>query len=157
VGHTTRRPRATAVLTVTPTGGLVNRETVLEMNRLDGASALSRALSRATGAAGAAAWVEGFLRDNGELLVHTPELLEILDHWMLSLDNDRFLEILPLLRRTFATFPAGVRRNLGESLARGRSAATVEVLNERAQWVLPVLHQLLGLHVVDDHVAGPAT
>lgn len=131
---------------------------LLEMNRLDGPRALSRALSHASGAASAAAWVEGFLRDNGELLVHTPELLSILDDWMLSLDHDRFLEVLPLLRRTFATFPAGVRRNLGESLSGGRTRASAEVLNERAQWILPVLHQLLGLpiegHIFDDHVAS---
>lgn len=118
---------------------------LLEMNLLEAATALSRALSRAAGAPAAAAWVEGFLRENGELLVHTPELLEILDGWMLPLDEERFLEVLPLLRRTFATFPPAVRRNLGESLARGRQARPVTVLSERAEWVLPVLQRLLGL------------
>ncbi len=119
---------------------------LLEMSQLEAPSALSRALSHAAGASAAAAWVEGFLRDNGELLVHTPELLEILDSWMLPLEEERFLEVLPLLRRTFATFPAAVRRNLGEVLARGRQAPKAQVLSERATWVLPVLHRLLGIH-----------
>lgn len=118
---------------------------LLEMNQLEASLALSRALSHAAGASAAAAWVEGFLRDNGELLVHTPELLDILDAWMLPLEEDRFLEVLPLLRRTFATFPPAVRRNLGEVLARGRQAPRTEALSERAAWVLPVLHRLLGL------------
>lgn len=118
---------------------------LLEMNLLEASPALSRALSHAAGAAAAAAWVEGFLRDNGELLVHTPELLDILDSWLLPLEEERFLEVLPLLRRTFASFPPAVRRNLGESLARGRQVATVTVLSERASWVLPVLERLLGI------------
>ena len=119
---------------------------LLEMNRLKAAVTLSRALSHAAGAAAAAAWVEGFLRDHGELLVHTPELLEILDEWLLGLDEERFLEVLPLLRRTFATFPPGVRRNLGQAL-QGRSLVRTgpEVLSERAEWVQPVLRRLLGL------------
>lgn len=118
---------------------------LLEMNQLEAAGALSRALSHAAGATAAAAWVEGFLRDNGELLVHTPELLDILDTWMLPLEEERFLEILPLLRRTFATFPPAVRRNLGQILARGHQPPKTEPLSDRSTWVLPILHRLLGI------------
>lgn len=107
---------------------------LLEMNLLEASAALTRALSHAAGAAAAAAWVEGFLRHNGE----PPCTLQ--NCWISWIPGyfrwrrERFLEVLLLLRRTFASFPPAVRRNLGESLARGRQVATVTVLSERASW-----------------------
>ncbi len=140
---------ASALHKLEPAHGLVSGRAawlLLELDQLQAAPALSRALSHAAGAPAAAAWVEGFLRDNGELLVHTPELLDILDDWMLPLEEERFLEVLPLLRRTFASFPPAVRRNLGQSLRRDRQApASTTNLNHRAEWVLPIVHRLLGL------------
>src|SRR5439155_3157548 len=64
---------------------------------------LGLALSRASEPAQAAAWVEGFLRGSGLVLLHDDRLWSILDGWLVALDGDAFTALLPLLRRTFAT------------------------------------------------------
>ena len=111
---------------------------------------LGLALSRATKADQAAAWVEGFLRDNGELLVHARELFAVLDDWVSQLSDERFIEVLPLLRRTFATFSPSVRHHLGQALRRDRAptlASNSDIDEERALLVVPLLRQILGVSV----------
>jgi hypothetical protein len=61
-----------------------------------------------------------------------------------------FDELLPVLRRTFATFAAPDRRALGTHLRRlehgGGQASSDEALDrERAERVLPRLRELLGV------------
>lgn len=57
-------------------------------------------------------WIDGFLRESGLLLVHDRGLWDVLDAWLTGLDTERFHTVLPLLRRTFSTFPKGVRDQL---------------------------------------------
>ncbi|MGA5701383.1 DUF5682 family protein [Peterkaempfera bronchialis] len=78
------------------------------------------ALSTTAGPADAAGWAEGFLSGGGMLLVHDDRLLDLLDGWLTAVPADAFTEVLPLLRRTFSGFEAGVRRTVGE---RVRAAA----------------------------------
>jgi hypothetical protein len=85
---------------------------------------LSRALTAGTPAASGAAFVEGFLAGSGVVLVHDRELLEVIDGWVAGLDPEAFLATAPLLRRTFAAFEAGERRQLGLLLS-DRAVATV--------------------------------
>jgi hypothetical protein len=66
-----------------------------------------------------AAWIEGFLAGGGLLLVHDGELLALLDDWIAGLAGPEFIDVLPLLRRTFGTFAAGERRNIAERVRRG--------------------------------------
>lgn len=111
---------------------------------------LALALGHATQPAQAAAWIEGFLRENGELLVHTPELFRVLDEWLNGLADDRFTEVLPLLRRTFSSFSNGVRQNLGALLKQGGGAkpeAQTGLHPQRAALVLPVIRQIFGIGV----------
>lgn len=84
------------------------------------------ALSPGMPAAQSAAWVQGFLHGSGQALIHHPRLWQMLDEWVLSLSEDLFTALLPLLRRTFSTFAAPERRQIGE-LARtgGRSAVSM--------------------------------
>ena len=110
---------------------------------------LGLALSAANDPIQAAAWIDGLLRDSGEILVHTDTLWPLLDRWLISLPSELFLELLPLVRRTFSTFPAALRRQLGERAAGAQgsalspaSAADLDV--ERAERTLPLLAQLLG-------------
>ena len=63
-----------------------------------------------------AAWAEGFLAGTGLLLVHDRELLVVLDDWVASLDETEFLDVLPLLRRTFGEFAAAERQNIADQL-----------------------------------------
>jgi len=113
----------------------------------------SAVLSRGGDPAAGAAWVDGFLRDSGTLLVHDVTLWGILDSWLSALTPEAFDMVLPLLRRTVSTFSAPERRRLGE---RARSGATSPVVarvdddstvfdTERAAAVLPTIARLLGL------------
>lgn len=69
----------------------------------------------------AGAWVDGFLRGSGVMLLHDEQLWAVLDNWVSELKGEVFTELLPLLRRTFASFPAGERRQMGERVKGYRS------------------------------------
>ena len=80
---------------------------------------VSRALSRGTTPLDGAAFVEGFLGGSGVALVHDADLLGLLDRWLATLESEAFIEILPLLRRTFGTFELAERRQIGERVRTG--------------------------------------
>ncbi|CAN5900832.1 hypothetical protein BH24DEI2_BH24DEI2_22370 [soil metagenome] len=113
------------------------------------AQQLALALSGATEPAAAAAWLEGFLRDSGVVLLHDTGLWQVLDAWLLSRDEATFVLLTPLLRRTFATFAVPERRQMGERVKRGApaSGAAPDWDEERAQLVMLVVRQLLGQEV----------
>ncbi|MEW1869181.1 DUF5682 family protein [Streptomyces caelestis] len=117
------------------------------------------ALSPGTPPADAAAWIEGFVGGSGGglLLVHDERLLGLVDAWLTGVPAEAFTDVLPLLRRTFSAYGAGVRRTLGELVRRGpgtpggTAAAVLGVPGfapdpdtARADAVLPVLRLLLG-------------
>ncbi|MFE2937235.1 DUF5682 family protein [Streptomyces sp. NPDC059278] len=133
----------------------------------DAARLMGLALSPGTPPADAAEWIEGFVGGSaggGMLLVHDERLLGLVDAWLTGVPADRFTDVLPLLRRTFSAYEAGVRRTLGELVRRGPSAGGQAAtgtgagagapvpgfgpgLDEtRADAVEPVLRLLLGLH-----------
>lgn len=116
----------------------------------EAAPLLGRALSAGEAPARSGAWVEGFLSGSGVVLVHDDQLWGIVDRWVSLLPEERFTEVLPLLRRTFATFGAPERRALGERAGQGRvdSAAPPredDLDQARADLVVPTLRRLLGL------------
>jgi len=120
------------------------------MTSEEAALRLSRNLSRANAPAQSAAWVEGFLAGSGLVLLHQPQLWSLLDDWLGALTADHFTEVLPLLRRTFSTFAAPERRQMGELAKQGNQgprfvAPADESIDEaRANRVLPTLALLLG-------------
>ncbi|MEZ5583059.1 MAG: DUF5682 family protein [Candidatus Competibacteraceae bacterium] len=110
---------------------------------------LSWALSTANEPNQAAAWIEGFLRGSGLILLHNERLWRILHEWVIGLRDEVFVQLLPLLRRTFATFAAPERRQMGERV-RGTSPSSVGSVDtaidqDRADRVLPLTMRLLGL------------
>lgn len=121
---------------------------------------MSRALSPGTPPPDAAAWIDGFVggaSGGGLLLVHDERLLGLVDAWLTSVPAGAFTDVLPLLRRTFSGYEAGVRRALGELVARGPKAGgpgrpapggvpgfAAALDRERADGVLPLLHLILG-------------
>lgn len=116
----------------------------------DTARRLGLALSRATEPTEAAAWIEGFLAGSGLLLLHNPALWQVLDTWVMQLPADMFTAILPLLRRTFSSFSAPERRQMGERVRQGHVGTPMliqpGVLNhERADAILLLIAQLLGV------------
>ncbi len=117
----------------------------------DAARLVGLALSAGEAPARAGAWVEGFLSGSGVVLVHDDQLWGILDRWVSLLPEERFTEVLPLLRRTFGTFGAPERRALGQRAASGRSAdlagvdeGDTDLDQRRADLVVPTLRRLLG-------------
>ncbi len=115
----------------------------------DTARRLGLALSTAIEPSQAAAWIEGFLSGSGLLLLHNLTLWQVIDQWVVQLPTDTFPAILPLLRRTFSTFPAPERRQMGERVRQGNSnlqglVQTGEFDLHRADRVLPLIAQLLG-------------
>lgn len=122
---------------------------------------LGLALSLANEPAQAAAWVEGFLQGSGLLLLHDDGIWQVLDDWLTGLSADAFTTLLPLLRRTFADFPAPERRQMGDRVRAGPRAVAASAMggwtgtshssnrdgfdHERADAALPLVAQLLGL------------
>jgi len=125
----------------------------------EAARRLSLALSAANAPAQAAAWVDGFLRNSGLLLLHDETLWRVLDDWVTALTVDHFTAALPLLRRTFSTFQTAERRQMGTRVAGGTeglaavAVSSDEFDEERANQALPLLARLLGLKI-DDIVKG---
>ena len=79
------------------------------------AARFAAALSVGVGAADKAHWAEGFLSGSGLLLAHDRDLLSILDGWLASLSGQEFLDVLPLLRRTFGEFAEPERSSIGRT------------------------------------------
>ena len=128
-------------------GGISSDETAINMNL---------SLSSANDSVQAAAWLEGFLRGSGLVLIHDRNLWGLIDLWVCDLKPDHFIEILPLLRRTFATFEMPERRQIGQQ-AKSFTSATTSIKSEdhgfdieRAKKVLPLLSKILQEEIVID-------
>lgn len=108
------------------------------------------AVSAAVAPALAAAWIEGFLKGSGTLLLLDADLWRVVNDWVKQLPEDTFIQILPLLRRTFSHFTTPERRKLGEKVRQGDAAAAANRVQEqtvddaRGLHALPVIMQLLG-------------
>jgi hypothetical protein len=132
--------------------GRLNR-LLLDAGRLDADAAGRRmglVLTVGVPVARAAAWIEGFLTGDGLLLVHDERLLRLVDGWLTSIPAEAFVEVLPLLRRTFSEYPAPQRRQIGERAVhldtgdRDRQAAADDLDDERGELVMPTVAALLG-------------
>ncbi|MEU7643651.1 DUF5682 family protein [Streptomyces huasconensis] len=130
----------------------------------EAARLMGLALSRGSEPAEGAAWIEGFVgggpgggSGGGMLLVHDERLLGLVDDWLSGVSDDAFIDVLPLLRRTFSAYEPGVRRTLGELVRRGtRGAGPVaggggvpgfaeQIDVARADAVVPTVRLLLGM------------
>ena len=125
---------------------------LLDSGALDAAEAARRlglALSPAAAPHQAGAWLDGLLRGAGALLIHDDALWRIVDAWLGGLTAEQFVQALPLLRRTFATFQRPERRMLGERASGAQAPAAADDAAPldvgRGAAVLPLIAQLLGL------------
>lgn len=107
------------------------------------------AMSSSTTPGTAAAWLEGFLKGSGTILLIDNDLWMVVNNWVDQLDADSFVHVLPLLRRTFAHFSNPERRKLGEKVKSGGSGPIMQktesgIDSERAKKGINVVMQLLG-------------
>lgn len=118
----------------------------------DAARRMSATLSVGSEPAQAAAWVEGFLSGSALILLHDRVLLDVVDGWLAGVADDTFTDVLPLLRRTFATFGPAERRQIGERVRRLDGAGPVaageaddDLDAARGELVLPTVARILGM------------
>jgi hypothetical protein len=114
------------------------------------AEAFSRALSVGNDPGFSAAWLEGFLKDAGTVLILDDAIWQITNEWVAGLQPEVFQEVVPLLRRTFAVFQTAEKRKIAEKVKHGQVGARANAQfagfnAERAAKVLPILAQLMGL------------
>ncbi len=81
----------------------------------------------------AAQWLEGFLQGSGLVLLHYPNLWNILDEWLMNLGDKQFKEIVPLLRRAFSNFSTMERRKMMEKVKQMEQTTTTSTLLPKAQ------------------------
>ena len=109
----------------------------------------------------AAAWLDGFLNQQALVLLHDEAIWGAVDAWLAQLGETQFLQILPLVRRSFSNFSNNERQSLGEKAKRavpGQSTSRAVIIedgdepwdSQRAALALPVLSQLLGLQFAPD-------
>lgn len=108
------------------------------------------AMSSATAPGIAAAWLEGFLKGSGTILLIDNDLWDVVNNWVEQLDEDIFTQVLPLLRRTFSNFSKPERRKLGEKVKSGGVSSNVlqkaatDIDIERAKQGIDVVMKMLG-------------
>jgi hypothetical protein len=125
---------------------------LLDEGVIDSADAARRmrlSLSPGADPAVGAGWVEGFLRDSGTILLHDQDLFDTIDGWVTDMPQEAFENVLPLLRRTIATFSVPERRSIGERILAGRreraAGVSAGIDEERANLVMPILATILGV------------
>jgi hypothetical protein len=116
---------------------------------------LSRALSRAVPPLEAGLWLDGFLGNAGQILLHDAVLTGIIDAWVSALGDDDFIALLPMLRRAFASIDRVERRRLLDMLRRpltsagvsadGELDSTSEPASPGFEAALPLLLTILGI------------
>jgi hypothetical protein len=101
------------------------------LNRIEATARLERAVSPRTlriqsveEIVQAGFWIEGFLKGGGLILLHDQQLWTFLDRWVSSLEEESFIGVLPLLRRSFTGLSDSARRQIGERVRGRRSSLT---------------------------------
>jgi hypothetical protein len=100
----------------------------------------------------AGSFLEAFLKGAAEILIQDASLLFIVDEWMSELDEETFMETLPLMRRAFSEFETSGRRRVLERVSAGRREMAGSVVfadeadgDESFSRVLPLLKTILGI------------
>jgi hypothetical protein len=115
------------------------------------------ALSTGQEPAYSAGWLDGFLGGTGAtsfVLLHDDTLWNLLYAWVAALTPETFMELVPILRRTFSQFAPPERRKLGERAKTGPATTrtttdtngqTIDFNYARARQTLPGVRVLLGV------------
>lgn len=114
------------------------------------AQIFSQALSTSQEPAHSALWLEGFLEDAASTLLIDEVIWEIVNEWVKQLQEETFVQVVPLLRRTFSTYSTPEKQKIAEKVKQGKSSIlkvkqSTEIDHERAEKVLPILEKMFGI------------
>lgn len=107
---------------------------------------LSRALSIGPTADYSAAWFEGFLTHQALLLIHGQSLWDTVSQWVNQLQEQQFIELLPILARTASSFSPAEAQQLIQKVTQKSTTVKQEVGSldiARAQIVLDEIYTYL--------------
>jgi hypothetical protein len=99
----------------------------------------------------AGAFLEGFLSGGSEVILQDLPLLQLMDEWICELEEQDFVESLPLLRRTLSGFDSVSRRRLMEKIKQTKGVESAQEpalegeVNPAFLEALPLLYQILGI------------
>ena len=96
-----------------------------------------------------AAWLEGLFINGAVLLLYDDKLFELLDTWINQLEEEDFVRVLPMVRRSFSTFSPGELNQLSGRVLYGSnksSATAYQTDPELAQLALQKLAFYIGLN-----------
>ena len=91
--------------------------------------------------------MDGFFADGGLLLIHDHDLRQLLDSWVRGLNEREFVDLLPLVRRTFGTFSAAERRAIADHIGPRQNQddhQTADVDFQLAAPALTTVRKILG-------------
>ncbi len=91
---------------------------------------LAYALSAGNDTPFRAHWIEGFLSGSGLILLYHTPLWQLVSGWVNQLDATQFIEVLPMLRRSFADFAPAHRQKMLDLVRKGGSEAPAAVPDE---------------------------
>jgi hypothetical protein len=116
----------------------------------DAAIRLSYELSQGNEVEHEANWIQGLLEGAALLLIHHDRLWMLVDEWLRGIQAERFIELLPILRRAFSSFESGeIKQLLAKSNSQQSQQAKINLeptFNaERAEMALVRVSELMGL------------
>lgn len=81
-------------------------------------AAMSKALSLSGPAEYSAQWVEGFFLDGAHLLLYDTAVWSVVQLWLNSLSDETFIELLPMLRRTFEQYEKAEKEKIAQKIVK---------------------------------------
>jgi hypothetical protein len=96
-----------------------------------------------------AAWLEGFFKRGIYLLQYQQEMFDLIDQWIIEINEDHFPEVLPLLRRTFSQFNARAKQSIWERVTNTKQDVPnidlpFRLDDSRVKDFLPLFQKILG-------------
>jgi Family of unknown function (DUF5682) len=116
------------------------------------ATRLSCALSSSVPTLNAGQWLEGFLNQSAQLLIHDSNLFYLIDDWLIGINENAFIELLPVMRRAVSAFDIMERRSLLEKVKSdvrseivAHAPSQMSTMPHAFEKALPLLKTILGL------------
>ncbi len=117
------------------------------LNEEEARTIMQFSLSKASSHAYSGMWLEGFLTDNAQVLIHDHTFFQVVDSWLQSLETEQFQELLPLLRKVMGPYSIAEKRNIQERALSQTNwqAKEEEAASDNDLLLLPVLDKVLSL------------